>query len=131
MRLIVSGAPRYDDKETVFKILTRETWCEDEVILIADQLPDKEWKSSFELGQEWLQSRFVRGHRKFNKVIRHYPPFSGQKKWSVGVHHMRVNMVQDADTLIAFKDVGANDFHTNELIRLAKLFDLKVKVYLV
>jgi hypothetical protein len=131
LRLIVCGAERYDDLDTVFRVLSRETFECDELTLVSDQVPGKEWKSSFEPAHKWLQRKFARGRKKFNRTVRHYAPFSGRKQIKVGMHHMRLKMVQDADALIAFKDVGAGDRHTDELIRLARLYDLKVKVFLV
>lgn len=131
MKLIVSGPDKFTELDFMTLMLNRLTFQYDDVSLIAAQKPDNEHLSIFQCASDWYENKWKRGWKGYRLLRRHYPLYSGKKKWSDGMKQMRMEMIEECTHVVAFWDVGGNDFHTEELIRLAKIFDRKLKVFKV
>lgn len=138
-RIIVAG-PTDLDYDFVKRTLDRLTFELDDVVLVADLRPEKEYHinpSSFPMAQQWLRDKWLRNckrgydsHR-YSTTVRHHAPYDGDKQWSKGLLEQRRTMVQDADWLVVFWDVGGVDRHTEELFRLSNFYGLEVRRILV
>lgn len=141
MRLIVRGPGDYDDFDLVRAELDRLTAKYDRIVLVSDVRPDV-WSSrpscsNFPLAEKWMQARwkkmasFGQDPTRFAEVVYHYQKWLDDKRWSAAVKQRRLDMITDADMLIAFHDVGGDDYETEEMIRLSKLYDLKLRKVLI
>jgi hypothetical protein len=124
LRLLVRGPRDYDDWRFVKDTLDKLTENYNDIVLVSDMRPDEETHISpsyFPPAERWAML-----HKRI--IVRHYAPYQGVKKWKEGQKERRLDMIRDATAMIAFWAVGEDDFETEEMIRLAKLFDLKLKV---
>jgi hypothetical protein len=138
--MIVTGPKAFEDFAFVKTTLDKLTFQLFNITLISNMEPGKEHTispASFPQAEKWLNYRWrknaVSGRDKtrYSTLVRYHAPGKGTKQWGEGVRQMRLDMIQDAQAVIAFLDVGGDDFHTEELVRLAKFYDLKLKVILV
>lgn len=140
IRLCVRGPLDFKDYSFVKSTLDRLTAKAKNIILISDQRIGYESHispSSFPLAEKWFAGMWLKnrlfempGHR-YSTIVRHCAPFSGDKQWSKGRAIKYRNMIQDSTHLIAFWDVGGMDRETEEMIRLALIYDLHVDKVLI
>lgn len=131
MRLCISGARSFAEIEFMTYKLNQLTFQIDDVILITNQHPGREWEATFPQADRWFEKKWANGWKGYKQRVRHFAPYDGEAMWKYGIHQMRVDMITDSDALVAFWDVGGGDFHTEELIRLAKVYDVKTRVFRV
>jgi hypothetical protein len=137
LRLIVRGPVGMDDYKTVREVLDKLTKGMKDVVLVSDSQIDREYSfspSSFPLAERWLVDKWKREgapRRRFHKIVREHVPFTGDKQWKEGVKVRRRTMVTQADLLVAFVEPGTDDFETEEMVRLAKVFDVPVERVLI
>jgi hypothetical protein len=134
MRIIIVGPLEFDDWPCVRDNLDRLTKRLKTVELVTDARPGLEYHvnpSSFPVAEQWLTYRWRRSAaagfpERFCKTNRH---FADEVTWDV--KGQRLEMVSNADALIAFWDSGNVDEHVAELAKLAAFYDLKVRKVLV
>jgi len=131
MRLIVTGPGDFDNYDLVKATCNKLTFRYDTVELLQDVRPGKEYASEeksvyFPMGLRWFRQRWRRdkGFDTTRYIIANY---TGSKMWGRGVKEQRIEIIQAATAMIAFWEVGSDDDHTEDLIRLAKLYDLHLR----
>ena len=139
IRLIVTGPRFMDDRDLVFDTLDEFTDNRSNVVLISDCRPEYQtWQpdhSNFPIACDWFTRRWrmnaVRDgdKTKFSTTIPVFEdkvPKKGDQEKSA--KRRRRTMMERANALVAFHEVGGDDHETRKLVKLAVAFNLILKV---
>jgi hypothetical protein len=135
VRLIVSGSA-VQDRDLVYKTLTKFMFPENDVIIIAPVFANKIYARvpwEFPMGVDWLRRMWFRSKdpkkKRYSLVEDRFPPtprekkFKGQEIW-YSPSFIR-GLVREATHVVVFWEVGNVPLRDKYLWRLSEIYDLK------